>query len=81
MRLIDADEFRKRIDHYPPDIRDIAKKELRYVKTIDAEPVIRCKDCVHSYEDLHSRVCSYGAYVDCDVSDDFFCAYGERREK
>ena len=38
-RLIDADEFIKRIDHYPPDIRDTAKKELRYCKTVDAVPV------------------------------------------
>lgn len=34
-RYIDANEFRKRIDHYPPDIRDTAKKELRYVPTAD----------------------------------------------
>ena len=37
MRLIDADEYRKRIDHYPPKIRDVAKKELRYVKTVQQE--------------------------------------------
>ena len=35
MRLIDADEFRKRIDHYPREIRDVAKKELRYCKTAE----------------------------------------------
>lgn len=45
MRLIDANEFKKRIDRYPAEIRDIAKKEIRYVPTIDAVEVIRCKDC------------------------------------
>lgn len=35
-RLIDTEEFIKRIDHYPPGIRDTAKKELRYCKTVDA---------------------------------------------
>ena len=38
MRLIDADEYKKRISRYPT-IKAIAFKELRYVKTIDAEPV------------------------------------------
>lgn len=35
-RLINTEEFIKRIDRYPPDIRDTAKKELRYCKTADA---------------------------------------------
>ena len=39
-RLINTEEFIKRIDHYPPDIRDTAKKELRYCKTVDAVPVV-----------------------------------------
>lgn len=51
-RLINTEEFIKRIDHYPPDIRDIAKKELRYCKTVDAVPVVRCKDC--KYYELDS---------------------------
>lgn len=38
MRLIDADEYKERISHYPT-IKAIAFKELRYVKTIDAEPI------------------------------------------
>lgn len=42
-RLINTEEFIKRIDHYPPDIRDTAKKELRYCKTVDAVPVVHGK--------------------------------------
>lgn len=38
-RLIDANEYKARIDRYPPSIRDIAKKELGYCKTVDASPV------------------------------------------
>ena len=34
-RLIDTDVFRKRIDRYPPEIRDIVKKELRYTPTVE----------------------------------------------
>ena len=39
-------------------------------------PVVYCRDCKHSYEDLCGRVCSYGVSVDCVVPDDFFCADG-----
>lgn len=46
-RFINADDFRKRIDHYPPNIMDTAKKELRYVPTADVVEVVRCKNCKH----------------------------------
>ena len=39
--------------------------------------IVRCKDCKHSYEDVSGRVCTKGAWLDCVVTDDFFCAYGE----
>ena len=79
MRLIDADEFRERIDHYPAEIRDIAKKELRYVKTIEAEVVVRCKDCkyVIPYESGGFN-CLTCPNVDRDVDENWFCADGEK---
>lgn len=42
--------------------------------------VTRCAECVHSYEDIGGRTCSYGVCVDCVVPDDFFCRYGEPKE-
>lgn len=70
MRLIDANEFKKRIDHYPAEIRDIAKKELRYVPTIDAEPIRHGHWEAHdmSIKDVPTEACSrcgewsYGYY-------------------
>lgn len=47
---------------------------------VDAVPVVRCKDCKHSYEDLDGLCCSYGPSVDCVVSDFHFCANGERKD-
>lgn len=44
------------------------------------KPLVRCKDCEHSYEDLHGRVCAYGRCLNCDVDDDWFCADGERKD-
>lgn len=48
--------------------------------TVDAVPVVRCKDCRNSYEGIDGRICSFGPCVDCVVPDDFFCSQGERRE-
>lgn len=39
-RLIDADEYKARIDRYPPSIRDMAKRVLEDCKTVDAVPVV-----------------------------------------
>lgn len=46
--------------------------------TVDAVPVVRCRDCRNSYEGIDGRICSYGPCVDCVVPDDFFCSFGER---
>ena len=40
--------------------------------TVDAVPVVRCKDCKHRFKD------SWCEYVDDD--DNFYCARGERKE-
>lgn len=52
---------------------------------VDAVPVVRCKDCKHmdnGHCDIHSEEpdqITTGYWFECD--DDFFCAYGERRER
>lgn len=56
-------------------VRDIEK-----LPAADVAPVVRCRDCKHSYEDLGGLYCSYGPCVDCHVSSDFWCANGRRRE-
>nr|DAL25333.1 MAG TPA_asm: hypothetical protein [Caudoviricetes sp.] len=49
-------------------------------ESVDAVPVVRCKDCEYSYEDLSGLCCSHGPCVDLTVPDDFYCAYGIRKE-
>lgn len=44
--------------------------------TVDAIPVIRCKDCIHKPKD-HNYCWSFEKFV----VDDFFCAEGERRKE
>ena len=46
----------------------------------DVKPVVRCKDCIHSYDDLCGLCCAYGVCVDCVVQPEFYCAFGERKE-
>lgn len=47
--------------------------------TVDAVPVVRCRDCKYSYEDISGRCCSHGPCTDWVVLDDSFCGQGERR--
>ena len=46
----------------------------------DVAPVMRCKDCKHSYITVDARCCSCGAFYDVAVPDDFFCALAERKD-
>lgn len=46
----------------------------------DVAPVVRCKGCKHSWEDIGGLCCGYGPLVDCIVPEDFFCAYGKPKE-
>lgn len=45
----------------------------------DVAPVVRCKDCEYSYDEISYLCCSHGVCVDCEVPTNFYCAYGKRR--
>ena len=76
MRLIDADALWERLDNEPwennADRDEIALPFVDAAPTIDAEIVVRCKDC------------KYWDYGDCyriELSrPEDFCSYGERYE-
>lgn len=55
--------------------------ELNAQPTIDAEPVVRCKDCKHRGTDNCPMHCK-GVHADEDFLkkvDNDFCSYGERK--
>lgn len=55
---------------------------LEYAENLpaaDVEPVVRCRECKYSYEDISGRCCSHGPCKDWVVLDDSFCSQGERR--
>ena len=60
---------------------DKAKQALASVPAADVAPVVRCKDCKYSYEDIDGLTCVYGPCVDCTVPEDFYCKYGGREEE
>lgn len=45
----------------------------------DVAPVVRCKDCEYSYDEISYLCCSQGVGVDREVPTNFYCAYGKRR--
>lgn len=50
--------------------------------TIDAVPVVRCRDCKHRYDDGYCEVWgdSFYYWEEFDeVPEDMFCGHGERR--
>lgn len=90
MRLIDADKLQEfpiranRCDkehantHFINGIESVMEYAER-LPTVDAEVVVRCKDCKYSYADLEGLCCTYGPPIDCIVPGDYGCVYGKRR--
>lgn len=97
MRLIDADNiFNNKLLVVRSECYDAVHavvERINNAPTVDAEPVVRCKDCIHA---------PTGSGVGCNITfpeqdykcpcrcddpwyswrpdDDWFCAYGERRK-
>ena len=95
MRLIDADAVEKQAYddvHYHAELEDwefdVVTHYLDHAPTIDAVPVVRCKDCkeyrtamaMTYYRDgVHIRACP------CERTghlrkDDDFCSYGKQKD-
>ena len=97
MRLIDADRLSEAIyDNVPAPYEDAswAKEnclaEIEAAQTVDAVPVVRCRDCKHHRDKNEQEqqylaedilICtSQDATEDCwnAVWPDHFCSYGEK---
>ena len=84
MRLIDADAAKLAANDYVMfrcqlgGLVDVAEF-LNDMPTVDAVEVVRCKDCIHSYDDLCGLCCTCGQFVDCVVQPEFYCADGKRK--
>ena len=57
------------------------RKKLLAVPTIDAVPVVRCRDCNQGEVDDPDFPDQYYCHAGCGWNNgDFYCAYGERKE-
>lgn len=75
MRLIDGDELEEKAWRFKLDSRELIAKMIEDAPTIDAVPIVRCKDC--EYWDAKELYC-------CDflTQDEMgFCKWGKRREE
>ena len=80
MRLIDVDALKKRVSELivPDWTRILIGSWVDAAPTVDAVPVVRCKDCKH-HEVFKNGVNGWcnGHGAPTDVT--YFCADGERR--
>ena len=97
MRLIDVDRLNKPIYAEEDNITgsgmsydeicgyndgiDIAWNKIDQAPTIDAVPVVRCKDCIRRYDTDECPMCflSEGKYYEY-TNENGFCDRGERKE-
>ena len=85
-RLIDADALKERAIRVSTVkehcyFKAVGTREIDKAPTIDAVPVVRCKDCKH-YEIHRPKVlenCERNGYL-IPMKPDDFCSYGERKE-
>ena len=76
MRLIDGDELIK----YIPSEEIWSKLAVALAKSVDAVPVIRCKDCRYWNDDGYCNKWDNGPGHP-DMRENDFCSFGERREE
>ena len=84
MRLIDADDALKRVKPYEPSDEEwivtggtalrLICKAIDNAPTVDAAPVVQCRDCDH----LFGTLCAVCGLLPRKPDD--FCSYGKRKE-
>ena len=89
MRLIDADALKERADEVTfmgfqaverkKRFMDLVSAMVESSPTIDAVPVVRCKDCKHMERIIQGFYCKvWGGFNGC--GGDGFCSYGGRKD-
>ena len=90
-RLIDANALISYIDECSQESRfrvyyGYAENFINAAPTVDAVPVVRCRECEHHYweqEPCHGKTvhyCNLPHMSGVEVFKEFFCYYGERKD-
>ena len=86
-RLIDADALKTKaircetfnLYDAPVFLKAVGTKEIDNAPTVDAVPVVRCKDCKWLYDEMDDYCCrSHRGLV--RICENSFCSYGERKD-
>ena len=80
MRLVDADALHTLLIKTKSIGELSAKKAIRYVEdapTVDAVPVIRCKDCKYYEDDIGDCI----GFGDTYVTEEEYCSRARRKEE
>lgn len=56
-------------------------REIKKAPAADVVEVVRCKDCVNFKRYKHKPELGECDLLEADLTDDFFCSHGERKEK
>ena len=83
MRLIDLDSeyIQETLYRRGFKTRQDIEEWLNFAPTIDAVPVVRCRDCKQGEVDDPAFPDQYYCHAGCGWSNgNFYCAYGERKE-
>lgn len=78
MRLIDADALR--YQQISSSVQFVYRYEIEQQPTIDAVPVVRCKDCERRSKSADLTDTIYCKWLDLQMPKDAFCSYGERKD-
>lgn len=80
MRLIDADKLKGKAFADPDDGEHFVYcQDIDEAPTVDAVPVVRCKDCKYYKPDEYECGCDFAGGLPYVKAGDF-CSYGERNE-
>ena len=79
MRLINADELKGKAFADPDDGEYFVYcQDIDEAPTVDAVPVVRCKDCKYYKPDEYECGCDFAGGLPYVKAGDF-CSYGQRR--
>jgi hypothetical protein len=80
VKLIDADKLLGLMSDlmFKEGFRETMKTIIKNTPTVDAVPVVRCKDCKHYNTIGCSKGFGWCENMDRGVSDNFYCANGKQ---
>ena len=78
MKLVDVEQLFCSDCEYKERCKNVTC-DVKAMPTIDAVPVVRCRECKHYKPEEYFSPCVLPQGLECAKPDDF-CSYGQRKE-